>query len=686
MRVSPIFIAGLAVACAGSPPPAPKPAAPEVVAAPAEPEKAPPPEPLAMEDIELTVKDGFAGVGLGNVRPKLWSEDELVKRLPFAAKREIEAMRRARKASRDASRKASKASYAVYRCRECRERAQLLRASKAARKASTKARDALNKAIDHAEQSLDKQLASPKAKPEIGVALARIRANRTLSAAADHWVRYGEADASENGTVSLQDAAELAAADTEVGRQVRYELLNRLWGEDDGQAARRVIAELADGAKPEWRAELEFHAAVYDALDGDHAKAAEGFERALAAHVPGSTVTRKTLALAALVARYRTLDFERALSAAFTAFDEAARPEPRAPEPPAPPKPKLKPKPISPKAAREAALSQATEFGMMGLLGTSSLGGGSFDENDIARLAADSVEQLDRDPTKLTGSPEGRARILSVLAIRALYRNDADRARELAEAARALGPLAGTRGALDVLEALAFRDDDLDRAKDISKERSKLRPGTFRTWAGSAAEPDERDLVARLKKARGDAASDKKEEAPEPPATGNVRSAVRACIEPVRTELPKATGNGKERRIAILTLRAQVFPDGKVELAASADRAEGSVPTVLACLRTIGPRLLAHAPSSVTARVTLNESVRRASAGFGGMWGDQIGEAFGAGGLGLTGIGKGGGGTGTGIGIGSLGSSGSVGGLGYIGRPGAAKPPPKVKKPKKKTK
>jgi hypothetical protein len=42
----------------------------------------------------------------------------------------------------------------------------------------------------------------------------------------------------------------------------------------------------------------------------------------------------------------------------------------------------------------------------------------------------------------------------------------------------------------------------------------------------------------------------------------------------------------------------------------------------------------------------------------GNMWGDEIGEAFGAGGLGLTGIGEGGGGRGEGIGMGDVGTLG----------------------------
>jgi hypothetical protein len=46
------------------------------------------------------------------------------------------------------------------------------------------------------------------------------------------------------------------------------------------------------------------------------------------------------------------------------------------------------------------------------------------------------------------------------------------------------------------------------------------------------------------------------------------------------------------------------------------------------------------------------------------MWGDEVGESFGAGGLGLSGIGEGGGGRGEGIGLGSIGTIGHGAGLG----------------------
>ena len=49
------------------------------------------------------------------------------------------------------------------------------------------------------------------------------------------------------------------------------------------------------------------------------------------------------------------------------------------------------------------------------------------------------------------------------------------------------------------------------------------------------------------------------------------------------------------------------------------------------------------------------------------MWGDEIGDSFGAGGMGLSGVGRGGGGHGEGIGLGSVGTVGHGGGSGGLG-------------------
>jgi hypothetical protein len=60
----------------------------------------------------------------------------------------------------------------------------------------------------------------------------------------------------------------------------------------------------------------------------------------------------------------------------------------------------------------------------------------------------------------------------------------------------------------------------------------------------------------------------------------------------------------------------------------------------------------------------------------GNMWGEEIGESFGAGGLGLVGVGEGGGGTGEGIGLGSAQEAAEFGMIGLLGQPPAAAPQP----------
>jgi hypothetical protein len=69
-----------------------------------------------------------------------------------------------------------------------------------------------------------------------------------------------------------------------------------------------------------------------------------------------------------------------------------------------------------------------------------------------------------------------------------------------------------------------------------------------------------------------------------------------------------------------------------------------------------------NAPTSPFGRET-SSGLDEVSAN-GNMWGDEIGEAFGAGGLGLTGIGEGGGGRGEGIGLGNIGTMGHGAGTG----------------------
>lgn len=336
-------------------------------------------------------------------------------------------------------------------------------------------------------------------------------------------------------------------------------------------------------------------------------------------------------------------------------------------------------------------------------------------EAAVTRFGADCVERLNRDPGTLDGPLEGRAAILSLLAARALYRNDLESAKRHAEAARALGALGATRQAVDVLRVLALRQGDGSRAEALEREKSKL-PWNDYAFA-HRGEPDSKALDQELSEAQAKNKPDKpdkpdepdKPDKPEPPAARNVHSALRACIEPVRERLPKATGTGAEKRIATITLHAKVFEDGHAELEVGADREDEGMAQVLECLKSDGPRMLARAPSSVSAKIVLDESVRRAQAetwglfgtlgdsfgveGLGGLSGADIGEAYGVGGLGLVGTGRGGGGTGEGIGLGSVGviGHGSGTGSGYGrgsgrlgGRKTKQKPPPKAKPAPKK--
>jgi hypothetical protein len=685
MRPIRFLVPLLLSACAGAPPP-PAAAPKQVVAVQQEAPPPPaPPEPLASEDVTLTQKSEFLALGVGSVKPDLMSDEDLVASLPAAAKAQWLALDRARNAAQAADRKAGNASAAYYGCDGCRDGAARKAKYDAAQRAASRARDDLRKAADRAKSALDKQLASPKAVPAIAIALARLQLRGDSPIARDsfEWsAEYGESTSDLPGIDALERALPLASAGEEMGQRVRRELLLRLRASARASLADRLIAELLPNCPITWRAELHFRRGLFQAMNGRHAKAAESFEKALGLHVPGSTVSRGTLASGVLLARYRALDFQRALAAGIRVIDEMGHPEPPPPAPPPPPpvKPKAKSKAVS---ARLAALADAAEFGMLGLLSTS--GGSALSEHAVLRLAADSVERLDLDPIGLEGPPAARAGILSDLAVRALYRGDVERAKRYARAAREVGSLAETRNALDVLRMLALDAGDTDGAKGLANDADDLGWSGVGGYLGSGESVEGRDLGARLAAARATQAGAAKERRDdEPPVARTVRSALRACIEPVRTRLPSASGSGKERRIGTLTLQAKVFEDGHADVSVNADRDEEGLGPVLDCLQKVGPRLLAHAPSSVHATVVLDESLRHAHSGWGfggiglsslsaigdensgimGLIGNSIGESQGFGGLGLRGTGTGGGGTGQAIGIGSIGGIGRGGGTG----------------------
>ena len=88
-------------------------------------------------------------------------------------------------------------------------------------------------------------------------------------------------------------------------------------------------------------------------------------------------------------------------------------------------------------------------------------------------------------------------------------------------------------------------------------------------------------------------------------------------------------------------------------------------------------------PKAVTAPWGRDDSLGNdAVSALGNMWGSEIGESGGAGGLGLSGIGEGGGGRGEGIGLGSMGYLGhGAGGAGGGGAGGGARRPPRRRGP-----
>lgn len=105
-------------------------------------------------------------------------------------------------------------------------------------------------------------------------------------------------------------------------------------------------------------------------------------------------------------------------------------------------------------------------------------------------------------------------------------------------------------------------------------------------------------------------------------------------------------GLDRTAKVDVLVVR-----DGKVELASHA-RHGGAGPGKVASAPTLVPGGSAPAPAPAPDTAQ------------GNMWGTEIGDAFGAGGLGLSGIGEGGGGRSDGIGLGNVGSIGHGAGTG----------------------
>lgn len=143
-----------------------------------------------------------------------------------------------------------------------------------------------------------------------------------------------------------------------------------------------------------------------------------------------------------------------------------------------------------------------------------------------------------------------------------------------------------------------------------------------------------RILLARLEPASEDDAWDGNEAG---------RTEIRSLLEGARAP---ASGTPFEEEVTSLSQSLTALDQRALQLAAR--RAADA----LAIFALVGPSDGAFGDAGLGGEESAN------------LWGDEIGDAFGAGGLGLTGIGEGGGGGGEGIGLGSLGTIGHGGGLG----------------------
>lgn len=680
-RLAFLLISGSVVACAGAPPPAtPKPSKVVVAEKKPEPEPAPAPALLPSERVQLTQKSDFLRLELGTIRPKLMSEEDLLGRLSAAAKIEIRAIERAQKAADAAGVEVGTASLNLDACDGCPQHKALAAKQEQAYDKHDRALRALTRARVKAETALEKMLARPAASPAVGLALARLQSGSSLEPSSPSTLVYGEPKASVTGEEALLRAIELAKPGEELGQRARQELLH-LWASGRGDRQQKIIDELLAAGPSEWRSELHFRSALGRAEQGDDRGALERFENSLKEHTAASAVSRETILTGILIARYRLLDFEGTLAAASALFEEWATP----------------------------SVPDSSSAGQLGILASMSSRlnarlSSSAVEAAVTRFAADAVERLDRDPTALEGRSDLRASVLSRLAVRALYRSDTAGARRLAEAAVGPEPLAEAEDALRVLELVARREGDEARAAELVEKRESLRGrfvGMSGLLGGSLDEPDRTAVVEELRErvtpdARKSKTKSKNDDEPEPPAKRVLRSALRLCIEPVRERLPKATAADKKRSIATVSLNAKVFDDGHSTVEADADNRQDGMASVLECLKGVAPRVLARAPSSISAKVVIDDSARRAHefgsnfglgsvSASGGVWGSLsgVGAASGYGGLGLVGTGSGGGGTGVGsIGIGRLGGLGTKGrGSGYGAKKRPKKPAIKPKPP-----
>ena len=628
-------------ACAGAaPPPRPAPKVTVALTPSVAPEKAAPPEPQPLPEVamQLKIHARHADAYLSFARPRPVDEKLIADNLEQPWRTRFQTALAATTKLEKAHAPVADAYYKVLSCSDAgcgpaETKLDRLRA------AFEKQSDAITRAHDKTVQAFEKQLEkAPSA--ALGLALARLHheSNRqsdivTMNHPVGSSFDYGElpsgsdAGTSSLATPALERAKEHSEATTDLGRAARRSLMLQRFVGGDGDGALAEVEGLMAHAPAEQRYELHARHGLLLGYQNEHKKAAEALGRALdQPEGKDEPVPRAQLRLARVVAEYRGGRFREALALALTELD-------RGPSRSAP---------FSGRAGPEL------------------------------RLAADALERLGQDVEGLSAKPETRAALSSELSLRALHRHDRKRAIDQANSAIKLSAQSAA-DAFSVLIALAKQKGDSERARELEEQKKQSHAygsyGNFGVLAllggrDAAPEHDERNAL------KEDAKADAKR---------NVASLLRLCLEPSFWRLPERGGK------QALDVHAALKDDGSIQVEVS-----GDAPAEISdCLKSMGPSVLARAPTSIRARVDLSEA-RQSGSSLGGVLGALGGsEAFGAGGLGLRGSGTGGGGSGGGIGLGSLGGLGRgvLGGRGVgKGAGGLGPRPPKKPPPTKKAK
>lgn len=645
-RTASLGLLFLSAGCAGAAaaPSAPAPRAAVAVPAAARKEPAPPPEPKALPAMNATLTPyaRWVEVRVGPIAARPFDDRRVAQELaaPWRARFE-----QALAATAQLSKAAEPVHEAYFQALSCEadkcapSEAKERRVRAVFEKQSERIQAAHAKAVAAFEKQLEK---APTAALALAVARLHDESNRqsdivVMNHPAEASLVYGElyADADRQSALAiapLERARDLSPADTELGRLARYSLMLHRWQGGESAAALSETEAFLAHAPADLGFELHVRHGILLGAQGRHADAARAFARALAQpEASKEPVSRFQLREAMLVAEYRAGRFREALTLALAELDRV--------------------------------LTSARPFAV------------TYVREPETRIAADIVERLGIDVEELAAGAETRALILSELSLRAAHRHDDRGASRLAERAVTLSPK-GAADAYDVLIALAKRKHDVARVAELEAQKKAARPrqssfGLLALFGQKKAAPEFDERAALADDAKAD-------------AKRNVASLVRLCLEPSHWRLPERGGK------SLAELDAVVKDDGSVSVSVSGD----APPEVSECLRTMGPKLLARAPSSIHARIDLSharESGLFADSALGGLIGDTsaVLGTGGLGGLGLRGTGIGGGGRGevTGVGAtGGLGTRGHGGGTAVGTGRGALKKPPTAKKPGAKAK